>query len=74
MHTKYGDWCIHPLPLLTCIGNGLGGGDYTDTTDDSTEDYVGYWAWNKISIADTAPDDYTELSPIFKENGWENEE
>lgn len=28
MHSKYGDWCMHPLPILTCIGNGLGGGDY----------------------------------------------
>lgn len=74
MHTKNGDWCIHPLPLLTCIGNGLGGGDYTDATDNSTEDYVGYWAWNEISIEDTAPADYAELCPIFKENGRENDE
>ena len=22
------DWCIHPLPLLTAVGNGEGGGDY----------------------------------------------
>ncbi len=45
------EWCLHPLPLLTCIGNGLGGGDYCPT-DDSTEDYVGAWAWDEISITD----------------------
>ena len=22
------DWLVHPLPLLTCEGNGRGGGDY----------------------------------------------
>ena len=23
------EWCIHPLPLLTALGNGMGGGDYS---------------------------------------------
>ncbi|MCM1368641.1 MAG: hypothetical protein NC184_07530 [Roseburia sp.] len=36
------EWCLHPLPLLTCIGNGLGGGDYNSPTDDSTDEYIGY--------------------------------
>ena len=65
------EWCIHPLPLLTCIGNGLGGGDYTSPTDDSTEDYVGAWAWDEISIADKPIEDYSKIFPIFKEKGWE---
>lgn len=37
-------WCIHPLPLLTCIGNGRGGGDYHGTNMDK----VGSWAMDVI--------------------------
>ncbi len=71
MHGKYGDWCMHPLPILTCIGNGLGGGDYCSPTDDSTTEYIGHWAWDNICITKEAPTDYTEIYPIFKEMGWE---
>lgn len=65
-----GEWCMHPLSILTCIGNGLGGGDYSNPTDDSTEEYIGYWAWDEISIEDLPPTNYTEIKPIFKEKGW----
>ena len=64
-------WCLHPLPIMTCIGNGLGGGDYSSPTDDSTEEYVGYWAWDEISIEDQPPANYTEIEPVFKEKGWD---
>lgn len=64
-------WCLHPLPLLTCIGNGLGGGDYNSPTDDSTEDYVGAWAWDEISITDNPVYDYFPIEPIFKDKGWD---
>ncbi len=63
-------WCIHPLPILTCIGNGQGGGDYTCPTDDSSFEYVGTWAWDKLTIEDTAPD-YLKINIRFKERGWE---
>ncbi len=66
-------WCLHPLPLLTCIGNGCGGGDYRGPSDDSDFELVGTWAWDKISILDSPPNDYLELSPIFKEK-WMVEE
>lgn len=62
------NWCIHPLPLLTCIGNGLGGGDYSNPTEDSTTELVSSWAWDWISIEKTIPDGYEEICPIFKEN------
>lgn len=67
-------WCLHPLPLLTCIGNGLGGGDYTRPTIGSSADIVGMWAWDEISIEDNSPmeeDGYAEIFPIFKEEGWD---
>jgi len=34
------DWILHPLPLLTAVGNGLGGGDYYGIN----KDQVGAWA------------------------------
>lgn len=70
---KYGKqiWCIHPLPLLTCIGNGMGGGDYRAPTENSSFEEVGTWAWDEISIDDEAPDIYSEQNITFKERGWE---
>ena len=37
-------WCINPLPLLTAIGNGLGGGDYRG----GNQHMVGYWYMDRI--------------------------
>ena len=55
-------WCIHPLPLLTAIGNGLGGGDYHGDNSD-----VGCWANDVISIEKAIPDGFEEVKYIFKE-------
>ena len=49
-------WQIHPLPLLTCEGNGRGGGDYLG---DNT--IIGTWARHIISVDKQVPEDYTEL-------------
>jgi hypothetical protein len=52
-------WQIHPLPLLTCEGNGRGGGDFHKGGD-----VVGRWARDIISVERTKsaiPKDYTEL-------------
>lgn len=38
---------FHPLPLLTCEGNGAGGGDFME---DDPEDLVGSWARDYISL------------------------
>ena len=37
-------WCVHPLPILTCIGNGRGGGDYYGKSMRK----VGSWAMDEI--------------------------
>lgn len=47
---------IHPLPLLTAEGNGLGGGDYHGDSK-----LVGSWARDIISVEYTAPDGFQEL-------------
>ena len=55
---------IHPLSILTCIGNGRGGGDY----EGSNMDYVGTWAWDEIEIVDDAPGGMKELDIVFNED------
>jgi hypothetical protein len=52
-----GGFQIHPLPLLTCEGNGRGGGDF-----DGTSPLIGSWARDVISAEKTAPDGFTELA------------
>jgi hypothetical protein len=55
---------IHPLPLLTCEGNGQGGGDYRG----DYEQLCGTWARDSISADNDRPDDsYTEMVCNFKE-------
>lgn len=67
-------YTINPLPLLTAIGNGGGGGDYHGTN----MAYVGSWAGNIISVEFEEPRDYTKINPNFVEgeesgNSDENE-
>ena len=47
---------LHPLPILTAEGNGLGGGDYRGPSP-----LVGSWARDIISVEETAPD-FEEVS------------
>lgn len=57
------EWCLHPLPLMTAVGNGMGGGDYYGPD----KDVVGVWAGDLISVEDTAPDGYTLVCVNFVE-------
>lgn len=62
---------IHPLPLLTCEGNGRGGGDY----DGLDMELVGSWARDFITVQEhdwTYMDylknsGYTKIEPVFVE-------
>jgi hypothetical protein len=49
---------IHPLPLLTCEGNGRGGGDFRG----DERGQVGVWARHSISVANKVPNGYTEFT------------
>ena len=60
------DWILHPLSLLTAVGNGRGGGDYYDSYYPCL-DLVGTWAWDSISIEDKAPEGYEKLDLCFME-------
>ena len=57
-------WRIHPLPLLTCEGNGRGGGDYHG----DNMDFVSIWARDIITVSSKKPKGYKEIKPDFLEN------
>jgi len=56
-------WCIHPLPLLTCSGNGHGGGDFNGENA-----FVERWAGTELSASYEPPENMTEIHPDFIEN------
>jgi hypothetical protein len=56
-------WRIHPLPLLTCEGNGRGGGDFRKESD-----LVGSWARDVISVSDVEPTNYKKIIFDLKED------
>jgi hypothetical protein len=70
---------VHPLPLLTCEGNGRGGGDYhsydwdreTGQTVDHImpgQQFIGRWARDHIQACDEPPAGFTEIQPGFSED------
>ena len=58
--------CLNPIPILTCVGNGLGVGDY-NPTEDSNFHLIGAWAWDELSISCEPPTDYHEIILTFKD-------
>lgn len=50
--------CVHPLPMLTAVGNGRGGGDYRGNNCEM----VGEWAGDLLMVTDTVPLNYTDIS------------
>lgn len=54
--TNWCEWQIHPLPLLTCEGNGRGGGDFRGESD-----LVGAWARDRVIMENTKPKNCKEL-------------
>ena len=59
-------WILHPLSLLTAVGNGRGGGDYNENCADYY--MVGAWAGNNIEITDKVPDGYELEDVRFSED------
>ena len=52
---------IDPLPLITAMGNGRGGGDYRGTGP------VGDWAGDALCVRDEKPLNYALFVPVFME-------
>ena len=55
---EWTDAPLHPLPLLTCSGNGRGGGDYYGPNKED----CGCWAGDLIEVQDEVPEDYKEVT------------
>ena len=51
-------WRIHPLPLLTCEGNGRGGGDFCG---EDKQGLIGTWARKVIIPSAKKPKGYKEI-------------
>lgn len=49
---------IHPLPLLICEGNGQGSGDFFGS---DSQELVGTWARDLISVSNKKPKNYLEI-------------
>ena len=64
LENTHDGWCINPVPLLTSIGNGQGGGDYRGYDEDYD---VGSWAFDKIYVAALRPSDMEEVMYHFRE-------
>lgn len=57
-------YIVHPLPILTCMGNGRGGGDYHG----DNMKLVGTWAKDVISLTnekENIPNDFNEMKVEF---------
>ena len=65
---EVGDFVICPLPLLTAVGNGNGGGDYFS---DVGADLVGSWAGDTITVLTTydgkIPEKYADFTDVTDE-------
>ena len=55
------DWQFHPIPLLTAVGNGRGGGDFHGIGEED----VGCWAGDLLEASDTKPDNYLDITAKF---------
>ena len=66
---KPGMWIYNPIPLLTAIGNGRGGGDYHGNNE-----MIGSWAGNKVYLSRTKPEqkyeDVTEACNFGSDCNW----
>lgn len=59
------NWNLHPLPLLTCEGNGRGGGDYGGYDKDGL---IGLWARDHLEAVHENATDYKEIEFNLKED------
>lgn len=57
---------VNPLPLLTSLGNGKGGGDYY--VEYLNADLCGVWAGDLIEMSDSFPEGYDVWTDGFKED------
>lgn len=54
---------LNPLPILTCAGNGQGGGDYYGKAG---AEFVGAWCGDHLAVESKAPEGFEEIRPGFR--------
>ena len=52
------DWRFHPIPLLTAVGNGRGGGDFHGIGEED----VGCWAGDLLEVRNVRPNGYENVT------------
>ena len=52
------DWHFHPIPLLTAVGNGRGGGDFHGIGEED----VGCWAGDLLEVRNARPNGYIDVT------------
>ena len=56
--TEDNDWRFHPIPLLTAVGNGRGGGDFSGIGEED----VGCWAGDLLEVRNARPNGYRNVT------------
>ena len=56
--TEDNDWHFHPIPLLTAVGNGRGGGDFHGIGEED----VGCWAGDLLEVRNARPNGYENVT------------
>ena len=56
--TEDDDWHFHPIPLLTAVGNGRGGGDFHGIGEED----VGCWAGDLLEVRNAKPNGYIDVT------------
>lgn len=56
--TEDDDWHFHPIPLLTAVGNGRGGGDFHGIGEED----VGCWAGDLLEVRNAKPNGYENVT------------
>ena len=56
--TEDNDWHFHPIPLLTAVGNGRGGGDFSGIGEKD----VGRWAGDLLEVRNAKPNGYRDVT------------
>ena len=60
--TEDDDWHFHPIPLLTAVGNGRGGGDFHGIGEED----VGCWAGDLLEVRNAKPNGYRDVTEDFQ--------
>ena len=56
--TEDDEWHFHPIPLLTAVGNGRGGGDFSGIGEED----IGCWAGDLLEVQCARPNGYRDVT------------